>query len=216
MAVPRAQTPPLESGDHLSRDEFHRRYLEHPEIKRAELVDGVVYVSSPVGFDHSEPHSSAVGWLYVYRTRTPGVRSADNGTIFLPTGDEVQPDGCLFRLLPEGRIRIVERREGRRKTRYLEGTPDLVFEVAASSASYDLHSKKRAYERAGVPEYIVWQVYDRRITWFRLHDGRYIEVEPDENGIIESLVFLGLRLAVVKMLDGDDAGVLAALDAEKA
>ena len=213
MAVPQTLPPPLESGDHLSRDEFHRRYLEHPEIKRAELVDGVVYVSSPVGFEHSEPHSLVVAWLVVYRTRMPGVRTSDNGTIFLPTGDEVQPDGCLFRLHPEGRIRIIERREGKRKAQYLEGTPDLVFEVAASSASYDLHSKKQAYEQSGVPEYIVWQVYERRITWFRLHEGRYIEVAPDENGVIESAVFPGLRLAVTKMLGGDEAGMLAALDA---
>jgi Uma2 family endonuclease len=216
MAAPRTLPPPLESGDHLSRDEFHRRYLEHPEIKRAELVDGVVYVSSPVGYEHSEPHSSAVGWLYIYKSQTPGVRISDNGTIFLPTGDEVQPDGCLFRLHPEGRIQIVARREGRRKARYLEGTPDLVFEIAASSASYDLHSKKRAYEASGVPEYLVWLIYERQIRWFRLQDGRYVEVEPDEHGVIESTVFPRLRLAVAKMLEGDDAGVLAALDASRA
>ncbi len=213
MAVPRTVPPPLESGDHLSTDEFHRRYLEHPEIKRAELVDGVVYVSSPVGNQHSVPHGSVVGWLYVYKLRTPGVHLAVDGTTFLPTGDEVQPDGCLYRLPPLGNIRVIERQEGKRKSRYLEGVPDLVFEVAASSASYDLHSKKRAYERSGVPEYIAWQVYEARIDWFRLVDGRYVTIEPDANGIIESTTFPGLRLAVAKMLDGDDAGVIAELNA---
>lgn len=213
MAAPRTIPPPLESGDHLSQDEFHRRYLEHPEIKRAELVNGVVYVSSPVGIEHAEPHGQAVGWLYVFRARTPSVHLSDNGTVFLPTGDEVQPDACLYRLEPAGNIRLVKRREGKHTVEYLEGAPEFVFEVAASSASYDLHSKKRAYERSGVLEYVVWLIYERQIRWFDLKEGHYVEVEPDEHGVIESAVFPGLRLAVEKMLSGDDAGVLAALDA---
>ncbi|MGD9891995.1 MAG: Uma2 family endonuclease [Dehalococcoidia bacterium] len=212
MAVPRTLPPPLESGDHLSRDEFHRRYLDHPEIKRAELVDGVVYVSSPVSNSHSEPHGVAVGWLLVFRASSPGIRLADNGTVFLPSGDEVQPDACLYRVPPTGNVRLVKRREGRHTVEYLEGAPEFVFEVAASSASYDLHSKMRAYEQSGVLEYVVWQIYEQRITWFRLRDGRYVEVEADENGVIESAVFPGLRLAIAKMLSGDVAGVLAALD----
>jgi Uma2 family endonuclease len=215
MAVPRTLPPPLESGDHLSRDEFHRRYLEHPEIKRAELVDGVVYVSSPVGNVHSVPHGKVVGWMFAFCARTPGIELAVDGTVFLPSGDEVQPDACVYRLPPTGNVRLVKRREGRQTVEYLEGAPEFVFEVAASSASYDLHSKKRAFEQSGVLEYVVWQIYDRRITWFRMQNGRYAEVEPDENGVIESTVFPGLRLAVAKMLDGDDAGVLAALDAGK-
>lgn len=165
-------------------------------------------MSSPVGLDHGEPHGTVLGWLFTYRADVPGVALSDNGTLFLLTGDEVQSDACLCRLPPHGNVRIVERREGRRTTRYLEGTPDFVFEVAASSAAYDLHSKKRAYERAGTPEYVVWQIYERRITWFRLVGGRSIEVHPDDDGVIESSVFPGLRLAVSKMIDGDYRGVL--------
>ena len=214
MAVPTSARIPLESGDHLTREEFHRRYLAQPDI-RAELVEGVVYVSSPVGTEHSEPHSSAAGWLHAYRLRAPGVRVAIDGTVILPGDNEVQPDVCLYRLAPEGDVHLVRRREGRRTVTYLEGIPGVVFEVAASSASYDLHSKLRVYERAGVPEYIVWQVYDRRIRWFRLEDGRYRDVEPDARGVIESQVFPGLRLAVGKMLAGDDTGVLAALEGRR-
>jgi Uma2 family endonuclease len=212
MAAPLRVPPPLESGDHLTRDEFHGRYLDHPEM-RAELVEGVVYVSSPVSIQHGEPHGSAVLWLGTYRARTSGLRIADNTTLLLPTGDEVQPDVCLYRSPPSGNVRYVERREGKERASYLEGVPDLVFEVAASSASYDLHSKKRSYERSGVPEYIVWQIYEGRLAWFRLTDGRYVEVAPDERGVIESAVFPGLRLAVTKLLAGDDAGVLDELAA---
>lgn len=211
MAAPRTFPPPLESGDHLSRDEFHRRYLEHPEIKRAELVEGIVFVSSPASNEHSVPHSTAVGWLFAFKARTPGLGLAVDGTLFLPTGDEVQPDACLYRLPPAGAVRLRTMREGDRPVHYLEGAPELIFEVAVSSASYDLHSKKRAYERAGVQEYIVWQIYEGRIDWFSLRDGRYTTLDPDEHGAIESRVFPGLRLAVQSMLDGNDAAVLDAL-----
>jgi Uma2 family endonuclease len=81
-------------------------------------------------------------------------------------------------------------------------------EVAASSASYDLHDKLALYRQMGVPEYIVWQTEDARITWFRLHGGRYTQIASDEHGIIESEVFPGLRFNVPAMLAGDRNRVL--------
>jgi len=213
MATTAHPVAPLESGDHLTREEFHRRYLARPEIKKAELVEGVVYVTSPTSADHALPYASAAGWLYTYVTRAPGVRLALDPTVFMGTDTEVQPDACLFRDPPRGNVRVIRKERG---ANYLEGAPDLILEIAASSASYDLHSKLRTYERAGVPEYIVWQVYERRIDWFRLRDGAYLRVEPDERGVIESEVFPGLRLNVAKMLAGDNAGVVAELQDPRA
>jgi Uma2 family endonuclease len=92
---------------------------------------------------------------------------------------------------------------------YLEGTPELIVEVAASSASYDLHVKREVYRRNGVQEYIVWRVYDRQIDWFRIEDARYVTVPPDASGVIHSRVLPGLRLAVSALLTGDLAHVLA-------
>lgn len=203
--------PPLESGDHLTREEFHRRYLASPWIARAELIDGVVIVSSPASASHGIPHGSAVGWLFVYKTQTPGVQLAVDTTVFLDADNEVQPDACLYWLPPRGTIRYVTRRENRQRLRYLEGVPEFVFEVAASSASYDLHSKKRVYERNGVAEYVVWLIVEQRLIWFHLDDGHYEEVQPDERGVIASAVFPGLRLNVPKLLAGDDAAVVAEL-----
>jgi Uma2 family endonuclease len=181
----RAAVPPLESGDRLSRREFHDRYCLHPEIKKAELIDGVVYVSSPVSLDHAIPHGIVVGWLDRYARRRRNVHMADNVTVFLPGDAEVQPDACLWR--EGGNARATP--EG-----YLEGAPELVVEVAASSASYDLNVKKDAYRRAGVGEYIAWQVYEGQIDWFVLREGRYEVFEAGERGVIESTQFAGLRL----------------------
>lgn len=50
--------PPLESGDRLTRPEFERRYAAAPHIKKAELIEGVVYVASPLRHEqHGKPHS---------------------------------------------------------------------------------------------------------------------------------------------------------------
>ena len=198
--------PVLESGDRLTREEFHRRYCRRPDIRKAELIDGVVYVASPARWDKHGTHQSlAVSWLRVYSIGRPDLGVGDGDTVFLAGGHEVQPDAFLFRLSgPGAGARVTE--EG-----YIEEAPELVFEVAASSASYDLHDKLEAYRRAGVQEYIVWRVLDEQIDWFRLRAGAYVRVEPDDHGMIESEVFPGLRLSVHSMLAGDTAGVLAAL-----
>lgn len=196
---------PLESGDRLSRAEFHRRYSARPDLKKAELVEGVVYVASPVRISgHAEPNAIIVGWMVAYAARTPGVRVGTNGTVRIDADNEVQPDAFLAWKGPRGRAAIDE-------DDYLAGAPELVVEIAASSAAYDLHDKMRVYRRNGVEEYIVWQAYEGRIDWFRLQDGEYVTVPPDAAGVIESAMFPGLRLDVAKMLAGDLAGVLAAL-----
>jgi Uma2 family endonuclease len=204
MAVYVEASTHLEAGDHLTREEFHRRYLARPDIKKAELIDGVVYVPSPVRLDqHGEPHAFVVACLGVYVSQAPGLRLGDNATVYLDGRAEVQPDAFLLRPMLGG-PRVTE--DG-----YIEGAPQLVVEVSASSATYDLHVKKDAFRRNGVQEYVVWRMLDRAIDWFRLLDGQYVAVEPDAEGIIESEQFPGLRLHVPSMLTGDLAAVLAAL-----
>jgi Uma2 family endonuclease len=208
--MPRATAPyvPLESGDRLTRAEFHARYCARPDIKKAELVEGVVYVASPVRHrQHGNPHAAMIGWLYSYAAHTPGVQFSDNATVFLDGDNEVQPDACLFYDPPRpGGARLTD--EG-----YIEGAPQFVGETSASTASYDLHDKLRAYQRSSVLEYVAWRVIDGQIDWRRLVNGEYILIQPDEHGIIESTVFPGLRLNVTALLAGSHAAVLATLEA---
>jgi Uma2 family endonuclease len=197
---------PLESGDRLTREEFHRRYEARPDIKRAELVNGVVYLPSPTRFTfHDEPAALVIAWLVAYAAKHPEVRTGGSATLYLDGSSEVQPDAFAFSEVLPGAPRVNE-------DDYLEGAPHLVVEVAASSVSYDLHDKKEVYRRNGVLEYIVWRVLDGLIDWFRLVDGEYRLVHPNEDGIIESTVFPGLRLSVPRMLARDRAGILALLD----
>src|SRR5687768_4753169 len=145
----------LESGDRLTRAEFHRRYCTRPDIKKAELVEGVVYVASPVRLvQHGEPHGVFTGWIFLYSAHTPGTRFGDNATVFLDDDNEVQPDVFLFWDPPrESTARVNERG-------YVVGAPDMVGEVTASSASYDLHDKLEAYRRNGVHEALFWRTED--------------------------------------------------------
>jgi len=203
---PTVSIPPLENGDRLTRIEFERRYQQTPDKTKAELIEGVVYVASPVRANrHGKPHAQLVGWLLVYKSETPGAYLADNTTVRLDADNEPQPD-ALLRIEPEvgGNSRITA-------DDYIEGAPELIVEVAASSASYDLNDKLNAYRRNGVQEYIVWQSYENRIDWFRLEEGRYVSLEPDEVGIIRSNVFPGLWLAVNALREGNLAEVLAVL-----
>ncbi len=198
--------PPLRAGDHLSRAEFERRYEAHPEIKKAELVEGVVYMPSPVqSLRHGRPHAMLTAWLVLYESATPGTATNVEATVRLDERNEVQPD-VLLRLSPRlgGRSRVTE-------DDYLEGPPELVVEIAASSAAYDLHSKRLVYQRVGVPEYLVLQMYERRADWFILRGGVYEPLEADADGLLRSEVFPGLVLRPEAVWEGDIAALLSTL-----
>ncbi|HEY5313767.1 MAG TPA: Uma2 family endonuclease [Pirellulales bacterium] len=197
--------PPLETGDCLARPEFERRYEAMPWLKKAELIDGVVYVGSPVGILHAEADARLTGLLGMYAAHTPGVQCAGNATLRLDMLNEVQPDS-LLRLAAGGRSRVEPEKQ------YLEGSPELVAEVAASSVSRDLHSKLRLYLRHAVPEYLVWRVLDGEVDWFRLEAGEYQRLTADANGILRSREFPGLWLDQPALLRGDMASAMATLN----
>ena len=169
--------PPLENGDQLTRFEFERRYEQMPHVKKAELIEGIVYMASPLRFtQHGEPHALIMGWLFTYWSATPGVKVGDNCTVRLDAENEPQPD-ALLRITKNGQSTISQ--EG-----YVEGAPELIVEISASTASIDLHDKLKAYRRNQVQEYVVWRVYDGELDWFRLIEGKYIKLKPNEEGII--------------------------------
>ena len=93
---------------------------------------------------------------------------------------------------------------------YLIAAPDLVAEVAASSASYDLRAKLEVYRRHEVREYVVWRVFDVEIDWFILRGGKFEPLPPGPDGIFRSEVFPGLWLDAAALIRGDVAAVLRA------
>ena len=196
--------PPLENGDQLTAFEFERRYQAMPNIKKAELIEGLVYMPAALRFrKHGQPHAYIIGWLAQYEAATPGVELADNATVRLDEKNTPQPD-ALLRIDKGGQSMISE-------DDYVEGAPELMVEIAASTVSIDLHEKLKAYERNQIQEYLVWRVYDNEIDWFYLKEASYVRLEANEDGIIKSKVYPGLWLDVQALLKGNLLKVLEVL-----
>ena len=186
---------PLENGESLHAAEFLRRYEAMPEPTKAELIQGIVYITSPVSLDHGEPD-----WLFHYAVHTLGVKAATNATIKLSADDVLQPDGLL---------RISREYGGQSHAGvYLQGAPELGVEISISSSSIDANTKKTSYRRAGMQEYIVWRTRQKAIDWWQLVDDDYRLIEPDENGILKSRIFPGLWLNPQALLSEDGVRVL--------
>jgi Uma2 family endonuclease len=196
--------PLLEPGDRLTREEFERRYHRMPRLKKAELIEGIVYMPSPVrARKHAGPHGRMAGWLSTYASETPAVDYFDNGTVRLDHDNEPQPDLVLVKT-ENGQTRISD-------DDYIEGSPELAIEIVASSQAYDLHQKKGAYRRNGVREYLAWITTEKRVFWWELYEGEYREILPGSDGFLKSRVFPGLWLDVQALLRGDMKSVLAAV-----
>jgi hypothetical protein len=204
-AVP-SVIPPLQPGDRLTRAEFERRFDATPNLKKAELIEGVVYMPPPVSADdHGKPHFKLVTWLGTYESSAPGTEGGDNSSLRLDLKNMPQPDVYL-------RIRETHGGQTRMDLEgYVQGGPELLAEVAATSASYDLHGKLPVYLRNGVREYLVWRVLDRAIDYFVLRDENFTPLPPDRRGILKSEVFPGLWLDPAALIDGDMPRVLAVL-----
>ncbi|MEH2071455.1 MAG: Uma2 family endonuclease [Nostoc sp.] len=199
------QIPFLENGDRLTRYEFERRYQAMPRNQKAELIEGVVYLASPLRFEsHAEPHGHTITWLGVYQASTPGVRLGIEPTVRLDANNEPQPDGVLL-------IAPTAKGQSRFSDDYIEGAPELVVEIAASSVAIDLHDKKKAYCRNGVKEYIIWQIFENKLDWFGLQQEEYVSLEVDADGVIKSQIFPGLWLSMSNLLAGNMQQVLAVL-----
>jgi Uma2 family endonuclease len=202
---PCSEVPLLEPGDHLDQPTFHARYTAMPEDVKAELIEGVVYMPAAMKRPHSRHHGLLTYWLWTYEDATPGVEVYDNATTIMGDESEPQPDASLI-VRPEcgGRMRYTE-------DDYLEGGPEWIGEVASSTEAYDLHSKKRDYERAGVQEYLVVALRQRKVFWLVNRAGHFEEKPPDADGAIRSEIFPGLWLDPQALLQLNGKRMIAML-----
>ncbi len=196
----RRSLPMLQSGDCLTRVEFHRRYLQTPPKQKFELVEGRVVMASPVSEQHAVYDSLLQTALTVYRSQTPGTRNMANGTVILDHENEVQPDAALW-ILPAsgGQTRL-------KGGKYVAGAPEWIGEIAYSSAAIDLGDKKTAYARNGVAEYLVFCIPDQSCRLFEL--GGNQEIGPNPRGILRSKTMPGLWLDTRGFANDDAARVL--------
>jgi Uma2 family endonuclease len=195
----------LVEGQRLDQPTFHALYEAMPPGTRAELIDGVVYMPSPVGLEHGEAQVPVIVWLSYYAEQTLGLKAMDNASTILGWKSEPQPDG-LLRILPEYGSRTWN--EGG----FVHGGPELVAEVSKATRYVDLVPKKADYERAGVLEYIVRAIDPDEIFWFGQEQGELVRRPIGDDGLYRSTVFPGLWLDPVALLKGDTRRLRAVVD----
>ncbi len=195
----------LVEGQRLDQPTFHSLYEAMPSGTRAELINGVVLMSSPLGPAHGRAHVPAIVWLSYYQENTPGVESLDNTSTALGLKSEPQPD-ALLRILPEY--------GGRTQTdrRFVQGVPELLVEVSDASRYTDLGPKFEDYERVGVLEYVVRAIEPDEVLWFVLRKGRLVDLPIGPDDIYRSESFPGLWLDPAALLRGDTRRLRAVLD----
>lgn len=203
MSIIDLEAPTLTAGDNLSREEFLRLWEMNPEIKKAELIGGIVYMPCPLSVQHGDRESDVGIWCGVYRVHTPGTASGHNTTSFL-LDDCPQPDVNLRILTEYGGASWLE-------DKYLAGSPEFLAEICLSSAAYDLHQKLDLYQSARVQEYLAILLYEKEIHWHVLENGTYTLLQPDPDGVWRSRVFPGLWLDGKAFFNGDMVQVLAKL-----
>ena len=203
MVSPQVASNELVSGMELTLEEFLSRWEAIPELKKAELIDGVVYVPSPVGTDHCSKDAMLIAWLCLYAEETPGCDAGNNGT-WIMLGQSPQPDSFLRILHSHGGA-------SRDDTRLLEGAPDLATEICVSASRRERGPKLALYQRAGVKEYIMIEWAAKRIVWRALVEGTYQTIEPDSDGVLKSRCFPGLWLDTEAYFSGDRKRISRAL-----
>lgn len=205
VIAPAVAVKELVTGEKMDVEEFLRCWEELPDLKNAELIEGVVHVSSPVSYEHGSRDAMMHLWLGYYAQATPGCDAGSNST-WLMLDSAPQPDAYL-RILPAygGQSSEV-------KT-YTAGAPELAVEICVTSTEVDFGPKRRLYQRAGVREYITIETLRPRIVWRVLVDGVYMIQEMPEDGILQSFVFPGLWLDAAAFWEGDGARMLKALSA---
>ena len=204
MALP--FIPPLVDGERLTRDEFESRYDATPDLKRAELIEGIVHIAPPVRLmGHGIPCTVLISWLASYYAATPGTRAGVRAHIRFDSRNMLQPD-VSFIILPSygGRARISA-------DDYLEVGPELVACVWPRGVNFNFDAKFGVYQRNGVREFVVWRTEQQQIDWFVLRDGKYERLAPTPAGLLCSETFPGLWLDTAALLADDFPAVLATL-----
>ncbi|MCG3132417.1 MAG: hypothetical protein FLDDKLPJ_03256 [Phycisphaerae bacterium] len=142
----RASSPPTRVR--FTRDDYHRiaRAGILPPQPRVELLDGEIIRMSPI----NPPHGSTVDRISYVFHRQVGDRAIcrTQGALALARDSEPEPDFMLLKP---------------RADFYASAHPRpedvlLLIEVSESSIDYDLGPKRRAYARAGIVEFWVFDL----------------------------------------------------------
>jgi hypothetical protein len=196
------ESPLLSPGDRMGLEEFLDRWRRRPELKFAELMDGVVYTPSPLSRPHARKGALLRAWLFHFEQRKGECEVLPNATWRMSRRSAPQPDLALRKI--RGRSRVGD-------DNLMSGVPELAVEICVSSRAYDLGPKLSVYQSAGVPEYLAVILEGQPIEWRALEKGSYRLLRPHKDGTPRSRVFPGLWLDLAAHRRSDWPAMLATL-----
>jgi Uma2 family endonuclease len=155
---------------------FEEFYALIPNGRKADLINGAIYMASPDNTQAGELFMWLGGLVDLY------VDEKDLGRVYglriafrLDDGNGPEPDIAFVR---KDRLRLLRRG-------YFAGAPDLAVEIVSPDSIDRDYVKKRAqYQEAGVREYWIIDPLRQKVTWLRLDaKGKYREVRPRKGGL---------------------------------
>jgi len=154
--------------------------------QKADLIDGVIYMSSPDNTDANELFVWLLGVLSLF------IEAKDLGKVYgsrvaLRLDDRNAPEPDIAFVLKK-RLHLVKRG-------HIAGAADLALEIISpDSVERDYVKKRKQYQRAGIPEYWIIDELKRKVILLRLDSkGKYQVVRPVK-GELHSRVLPGFWL----------------------
>lgn len=177
---------PEYAGLRMDADE----YLALPDDGfKYELIDGVVLMSPAASFGHND-----VAGMVEYLIRDFLIKS--------PVGSVVHETDVRFAgdLVYRPDLSYVSNERASIITTIIEGPPDLIVEVVSRhNRPLDVRTKRRDYERFGVREYWIIDPADKTLTFLRLVNGQYAEIQPEADAFAsEAIPGFRLNLAPIR------------------
>lgn len=156
-----------------------------PEDCKADVIDGVVYLSPPQTIEEND----LVSWLCIalgtfVEELHLGLVTINKVAYRLDDANGPEPDVAFIRAQRGDVIRRA----------YVDGPPDLAVEIVSpESVDRDYELKRRLYERFGVGEYWIIDPDESTALFLILESGAYVEASLDGT-IFHSRVLPGLTL----------------------
>lgn len=191
--------PPMLRVENIERYTHHDFMQLAPEDKKAELIDGDIFMPPPPFYEHERLQGLLYVVLKLYVDRfNLGQILGSRTAVYISESQTYEPD-ILF--VSRAREHIIKKEK-------LTEAPDLVVEIlSAATAHYDRGSKLANYEKSGVKEAWLIDPYGPAGTqFFQRQADRLVEVSPVD-GIIHSITLPNFQLKTV-LLWPDENGKL--------
>jgi Uma2 family endonuclease len=151
-----------------------------PEGTRAEIINGVLYMSPAPTTDHQEISITLSSHIFHFVTKKKlGKVYASPIDVYLNDNNSFQPD-IVF---------ISKENNSIVKKKGIQGCPDLIVEILSpGTKNFDLVKKKKIYEKSGVQEYWIVDPATKECRGFKLTEEKFAELKIEKGKLSSPLL----------------------------